>query len=443
TFRYGNFTPIGWAVEASQGYVIQEYPHTASCKNLHPHVAVIDEPDILISPDNNSENGLPIITWEANDSTCWPVPKEDPGTIECGRAQTWAVLRSMTSVNVAARTVSWSEITGFEGKVDNLPQPKVRALNYWCSKVDDFTTELIYQDTFTHLQYISRFLPTTGWINSRLKESAQGGSLSMPFEPDQVEDQGSIAYRGTIPDENSEFAVKVVANPGPSDETRVPKQTIEHIIIQPTTNYSCTPKSLVGIMLGGGGGGGANICVSCGQVVSPNWLLHPISSYFEVPIPSGIESQDSNGIGDTAAGLLPQPTWPITEDSIRTEYFPASSATVIDLNRILTVDTSQTSTLLPNPGDAISYVLAVKDSASGMITAILDSATIQNQTAGPYIGVDPMDTTRLGIGYHISDTIAPTPSGSAYLTVILHQNSGSSLELLQEQQYMDTLLLPS
>jgi hypothetical protein len=142
--------------------------------------------------------------------------------------------------------------------------------------------------------------------------------------------------------------------------------------------------------------------------------------------------------------LVEQPSWPITEDSLRTAYFTSTSPVIVDMRRILLVDTSQIASVLPGIGNQISYKLVMKDSASSAIIKVLDSANIRGQSpiGGSYPGINPNDTTMAGVGFHIYDTVPPTPSGSAYLTAIITKDAGTTADLVQIQEYVDSLVLP-
>lgn len=83
----------------------------------------------------------------------------------------------------------------------------------------------------------------------------------------------------------------------------------------------------------------------------------------------------------------------------------------------------------------------MKDSASGQVVAVLDSATIRGQSpiGGSYPGINPNDSTMMGMGYQIYDTVPPAPSGSAYITAIITKDLSTNANLASEVDYGDTL----
>jgi len=463
-FSYGDITPLGWAVEVSQPY----------CLNYHPHVAVLDD-----NSPGGSGLGLPIVTWEITDPAGCPCPPfcdlvastSNPVSIPgCWASDTRAAVRYMTAPGkrnpnppYTTSPTTWSQITTFHKETNNLSQPVTRPLDKFCSGSSATElAEVAYQDTFSHQEFIAR--QTSGWGVSpvtwsfnRIEEYAQWGSVSLPYEKDFQEDFGSIMYRGIYPDENGLFAAKIAANPDPThaDEVSAPNEAI------PLYKFSVTP------IIGGSSPCGpppigiqiySGPCLTCSgtiqqgpiPILTPMFLNHPLAAFFEMPAPydtsvggggsydSSITSQFSS---DSTANLVEQPPWPITEDSVRTVYFRANTQEVIEMKRQLIVDTSQIPALLPGINNQVSYKLVMKDSASGQVVAVLDSATIRGQSpiGGSYPGINPNDSTMMGMGYQIYDTVPPAPSGSAYITAIITKDLSTNANLASEVDYGDTL----
>ena len=403
---------------------------SVACANFHPMVAV--------KPPVADSFGMPVVTWESFHK---------------------ANVREMTvwnsSSSLTAWTPKWSSVKMFTPQASgswitsNLPLPQVRIENALCSGYAvPLQKELIYQDTFNHFERIHRYEPNVkgkyDWTSeTKLREYAQQGSVSMPYgglfpaspDPDSSQDPGVMTFRGIWADDSNEFAVNIVTSP-PAEQT-VPA------VIVPTFSLFALKNVSAGY---GVDCYGVPIYIGTG----PALVQHPDTN-INPPDTGGIRWNESN-VGnytttsiDDSQSVLTDSVWPVTQDSVRTDYFSAQSAFGIDMSRLLLVDTTQLDSLLPNASHWITYKLVVKDSASGLIMQTIDSATITGPSQLGFAGepgVDPNDTMITGQGYRIWNTINPTPSGSAYMTIIITKDSLTQAELDETDVYCDSLALP-
>jgi len=445
TFAYGSFTPFGWAVEVNRPYW--------SCVNMHPHVAVVNDPKFAGAPGL----GIPIVTWETFGNVFPPWLLGVPPLYTRS-----AAMRYMTS---STTPTAWSEITTFHnqiGTLNNLSQPVVRPLDFGPAASE--YAEVAYQDTLSHQEFIARltspwFAYPSMWKISRLVEYAQWGSVSLPYEQDPSEDFGSIFYRGIYSDANGLYAAKLVANPDVNhlDEVSTPAENalVWHIGVRGKVQGGPSPCGPPIIGIGISPGYPRDGIFQAGQlpIVTPIFINRPLASFIEVAAPydsmegGGGNYDSSSGnqySSDSTADLVEQPPWPITEDSVRTEYFPANQQQVVSLRRLLIVDTSQLQGLLPSAANQVTYKLVMKDSATGQVEKVLDSAIIRGQSlGGVYPGINPNDSSMMGMGYRIFDTIQPTLSGSAYVTAIIIKDPTTIANLASEVEYGDSLDFPS
>ena len=390
------------------------------CKNYHPMIAVENLP-------TTGGPSVPAVVWEA------------PADVRFN--ENHSVLRELIQWNNGNSV--WSGLTSFvpfSNDVENLPQPQFRFENFFCSgqPQNSFEKEVIYQDTFAHEQFISRFDQNSNdWTrNTKLKGYAQFGSVSLPYICESS-DPGFLTFRGIVPDQQGLYAANMNVTPltpaNPSADIPASIELIKNFSARPKQGYSLCATELITIRI-------APPYLTMNSEAPPQmtsgkfpWVNSSLGIFQAAPI-------------DDTENILEQASWPQTEDSMRTIYFPATVTDTVSIGRVLVVDTTQIPSLLPDQTHFMSYKLVVKDSASQTITQVLDSAIIHGQSAGggfgSYPGTNPSDTTMNGEGYNIHSPILPTPSGSAYISVIITKDSATQAELVQDQEYTDTLLFP-
>ncbi len=404
------------------------------CPHHHPMIAVINR------YPSNAMVGMPAITWEVTDEvgvitnslnyfTGWEYVTGPTKPIEREAHQ------------FSNLTPSWGSFFTIQAlETGNLPQPVLRYEDNMCSGIPSSNfRELVFQDTFGREAFVyrknQRANAASSWTANRLEDYAQTPSLSLPYELDPSADLGSISYREIYPDQNNLYAAMLVANP-PAEEP-VSKNLVQYIAIANANNPPC---GLAAVSIGIGPGWkwngppayGTNPTGNptgnlSGPPVAP-WNFQTVGVF--TPVVSG---------GSTE---LVQSSWPLTEDSVRTSNFSVTTPDSITISRVLVVDTSQIAALLPDATHYISYKLVVKDSASQTVTQVLDSVLIPGGVlsgGSSYPGVNPNDTSMMGMGYNIKAIILPTPSGSAYVTAIITKDNSTQAELIQDEEYADSV----
>ena len=433
TDNFSLASPNNAIMEVSKGY--------PTCTHRHPMVTVSE-----VIADGHS---APLVTWEVTDpasSSGGPPPSLMAMTgvndsYKLGPTSTPAKTKVLLRELYSYSPPTWGPITAFHPVTNNLPLPAARAEDRFCSHIfagihaeaPYLLRELVYQDTLVRQVFLARTNNLYNWQSSRLEENAQLGSLSLPYTDDPLADLGSITYRGIYADQNNLYSAKIVADP-PNGETPDKTTLVQFYAVSSLTGAACYPYA---VMYGNGPGhlvypmitmAGADTTITA----DIPWLYQPIGLFSATPV-------------DDSTATLVQTQWPQTEDSARTDYFRVTDSMVLDMNRLLLVDTSAVPSVLQTPGSIIALQLVVKDSASGQITQVIDSAILHSAFAqgGSYPGVDINDTTSTGIGYHIHTPINLTPSGSAYLTIRITKDNQTQAELRQVEQFGDDILLPA
>ncbi len=437
----------GYSVEASQGYPVQDLTVIAStngqpvvqkespaCWHRHPMIVSTHPPTV-------GSFSMPAITWETTDKIqVWVSNGQGLIYPSWAKGPTKPVLREATAYNLTHLTPTWGSFISVQAyEMNNLPQPVVRVEDHLCSNwYTLFGRELCFQDTFRSQNYAYRGQPNANnWpYDYRLLDPGQTPSVSLSYELDPFPDYGSISYRGINPDVNNLYNAKIVANPCIPDasgctptEAYLKKNLVQFLDVKYANADPCNPPgiwtSIVPIRITRTSG---DSTIS----LDVRWIDRPVGQFDPIPT------------SDTTA-MLVQTSWPRTEDSIATTYFSTLNAPEIEIERILEADTDQLPTILPDASHFISYKLVVKDSASGQVTQVLDSALWRGgplSQGSSYIGTNPLDTTMTGMGFHIYAPLLPTSSGSAYVTAILTKDSLTMAELDQDQEYADSLIFP-
>src|SRR5581483_7893501 len=194
------------------------------------------------------------------------------------------------------------------------------------------------------------------------------GNVSLPYECDVPPDLGVLTYRGTVADENGLYAAQVVTSPGTPAEMQAPSELIKELKVMP---LSVAEQCAVPIYLHLTGGGSVIQPPPnpTGNWINPVWQHQPLGTFQEYAI-----DDSENGIT--------QVSWPLTQDTVRTNYFAVSSGDTLEMDRVLVVDTTQLSLVLESPSNYFSYKMVVKDSATGEITQVIDSAVIYGRNPG-------------------------------------------------------------
>ncbi|MDP4198310.1 MAG: T9SS type A sorting domain-containing protein [Bacteroidota bacterium] len=429
-------TPESWfwlpAYQISQG--------VRYCSNHHPFIA--------LKPAPSGGSTLPIVTWEGQDTAgCsggqTPIDAvlgnqvtTSPGqsALNCWSDVRRVLIREETSPESFNNPPTFTTITSIDSEFHNLPLPILRVETNLCGGVsgNGLLEEVVFNDTLSNQVLVYRHQSDNSWQFKRLEEYAQCGTVSLPYELDPPgpppanapKDLGSIAYRSISADANGLYAQKIVANP--PVETKVDASLIQTF----STGKYCQP-----------------LIQQASDDIKLLMRVNPDSTFTKqvnwLYAPAGVFQGDS--IDDSTTTIV-QSQWPVTEDTVRTTCFPTTmDSAILDMKRILLVDTSQLSTQLPDPTNFISYSIVIKDSASQLVSQVLDSAVIHGQGVfgGSNPGVDMNDTTMMGVGYHIQSRILPTASGVGYITIIWNKDTGTSAELMQQQQFGGTITLPA
>lgn len=428
-----------------------------SCEHHHPNIAVSNEWNFTPFFYGEVTPGQPIVTWEmiAQNKVCDSVY----GYVRKGT--TYVMLRERSAEGF------WGSFNAFYPKQKNLPLPLIQtawnfgAGNYssWRAGLDQETlfddatrrdvSCLVFQDTVTKEVHLQRLFFECDsicylyphWDHTKLFEQGQYPNLALPYVPNLDKQARTFTFRGVAESQEGLYAARITAR-----EYKIEKPVKSKVVhsFEAKDTLQCE----VGLRVSVGGG-------SVGDSLrepprnrpeeSPasedslyrreiNWRYKEVAHCNNLYVPPGEydpqhpeHSTNSNG-------------WPITEDTIRTDYFAIEAYDFLTVPSIFVSDHLPSIQNMMDTNSFVQFDLVLKDSASGIVWLKLDSMRVTKMST-EYNPCN-METVRL-IKFDVptSDTlppggdgaIPPPPSGSGYLTLIATKDAATPLALIQTQ----------